>query len=408
MSVTARSIGTTGRQPSVPRRDIAAVVGPGHSELARTGHQRLAGFDVVRSVALIGVVLMNYHAYLNDPPDVPSFAERVFDPQRGVFATRFAATFVMVAGVGVVLFTNRSRLSGDPSAVAEDRWRLIRRGMVLLSFGYVLDWIWAGTILFFYGAFFIVAAGLFTVRTAWLAVVGVGSTFGAWGVQVWARQRRLDGFDTTWLLGSGRASALASSMRSPRDAALDVVIHGTHPLMPWLAFFCGGTIIGRLVPVLDRWRRRIVLAGMAMVVVGYGAATMLRIRSAEMSGDVGEHLRALARTDPWGRQPLFVVTTLGSSLVAVVGIAWLADRFASHTVVDVLRRAGQMTLSLYVLHVLVFRAVVDVAGWVRPTGLDTAVVFTAGVWVVLIVAGAGWHRRRGSGPLEVLYRRFGG
>lgn len=350
---------------------------------------------------------MNYHAYLNDPPETPSFAERVFDPQRGVFATRFAATFVMVAGVGVVLFTNRSRSSGDAMAVSADRWRLIRRGVFLLAFGYMLDWIWAGTILFFYGAFFVVAAGLITVPTARLAWLGVGSTLGAWCVQLWARQRRLDGFDTKWLLSGGRASGISSSMRSPRDAALDVIIHGTHPLLPWLGFFCAGMIIGRLVPVLAQWRRRIVLIGASMVVVGYGAATLLRMEATRISGDLGEHMRALSRTDPWSRQPLFVVTTLGSSMVAVVGVAWFADRFASRSIVDLLRRSGQMTLSLYVLHVLLFRAVVDGVGWIRPTGLDTALMFTGVVWVSLIAVGASWHRRWGSGPLEIVYRRFG-
>ena len=36
-----------------------------------------------------------------------------------------------------------------------------------------------------------------------------------------------------------------------------------------------------------------------------------------------------------------------------------------------------MSLTLYVAHALVFNLVVDWSGWVRPTGLDTALMFAA-------------------------------
>lgn len=370
---------------------------------------RLPGFDVVRAVALIGVVVMNYHGYLNggSGPD-PSWAERVFDPFMGVLSTRFAATFVTIAGVGTVLLTNRSRLSGDRGARSDDRWKLVRRGVLLLGYGYVLDWIWQGTILFYYGALFMIAALLFTLRIRWLVVIGSLSAAAGWAVQAWILQRELDGSDPWWLERGGRWSYDSASMRSPRELVLDVFVHGTHPLFPWLAFFCCGMVIGRLVPHLRTWRRPLLLTGTAMVALGYAAATALRIATEDATGDLGAHLAALARTDPFSRQPLYVVTTVGSSVVAVLGIAWLADRFAGSATVDLLRRAGQLTLSLYTLHVLVFRGMVDTLGWVRPTGLDTALTFAVAFWAFAIALGAWWHRYVGMGPLERCYRRFGG
>ena len=89
---------------------------------------RLVGPDVVRAVALIGVVVMNYHGYLNGASavagDGASFAQRLFDPWEGVLSTRFAATFVLVAGVGVTLLTNRSRLARDEAAISANRLRM--------------------------------------------------------------------------------------------------------------------------------------------------------------------------------------------------------------------------------------------------------------------------------------------
>ena len=55
-----------------------------------------------------------------------------------------------------------------------------------------------------------------------------------------------------------------------------------------------------------------------------------------------------------------------------------------------------------------FNLVVDWLGWVRPTGLDTALVVAAAYWIVAIAAASWWHRRFGIGPAEWLYRRLGG
>src|SRR3954469_12111532 len=95
-----------------------------HSPAGRTsaGTPRVIGLDVTRAVALIGVVVMNYHGYLNGPSGGTaaypgaSFARRLFDPWQGVLSTRFASTFVLVAGIGVTLMTDRARLSRDPVA----------------------------------------------------------------------------------------------------------------------------------------------------------------------------------------------------------------------------------------------------------------------------------------------------
>ena len=359
---------------------------------------RLVGIDVVRAVALIGVVVMNYHGYLNAGSGTDTFFGRLFHPWVGVLSTRFAATFVTVAGIGIVLLTNRARLSGDRQAVSDARWRLIRRGSLLYGFGYVLDWIWPGTILFYYGAFFVVGAFIFRLRIRWLLVIGASSAIAAAGIQWWSFERDLDGRPVTWLFASGP--------RSPRGLLLDTFINGTHPLLPWLAFLCCGMVIGRLLPEIVRWRRTLIGLGAAMLAGGYALSSALT-RLADRGTVEDQRWGVLGRTDPFNRGLLYTVVTLGSSIIAVVVISWLAERSPTSAVVDLLRRAGQMTLTLYVLHVLVFNEVVNRRGWVTPTGLDTALVFAAVFWVVAIFAGAWWHRYVGMGPLERVYRRYG-
>ena len=84
---------------------------------------------------------MNFHGYLIIAADESSpsaqvgngWAADLFDPWSGPLSTRFAATFVLVAGVGVTLLTRSS--IGDPATVTTMRWRLVRRGVLLYVVG---------------------------------------------------------------------------------------------------------------------------------------------------------------------------------------------------------------------------------------------------------------------------------
>lgn len=358
----------------------------------RTGAPREIGLDVTRAVALVGVVLMNYHGYLNlgDDGADRSWAERLFHPWNGPLATRFAATFVLVAGVGVSLLTQRSRASGERAASSDDRWRLVRRGFLLFWSGFVLNWIWPGTILYFYGAYFMIAAALFTLRDRWVAIVGAGAAVAAAGISWWELERRLDGFGTDWL---------HPEPDSPRNLLLRTFVDYTHPVLPWLAFVCAGMLLGRHRELLARRRWALVAGGLAVVTV-----TAL-VASLTPGSGRWDHLTSL---NPFDRGLLYTASVLGSAVVALGIVSWAAERWHANALVVALQRAGQLTLTLYVAHVLVFNLVVRQRGWVTPTGLDTALVLSLAFWVVAIAVAAWWHHRIGLGPLERLYRRFGG
>lgn len=356
-----------------------------------TGAARVIGLDVTRAIALVGVVIMNYHGYLNRGDDGPdrSWEERLFHPWNGPLATRFAATFVLVAGIGVTLLTQRSRALGDRAAVAEDRWRLVRRGFLLYWGGYVLNWIWPGTILFFYGAYFMVAAVLFTLRDRWVALVGVVAAVAAAGISWWELERNLDGSSTTWL---------HPEPDSPRNLVLRTFVSSTHPLLPWLAFLCAGMLIGRHLAQLARLRWPLVIGGVCAVLITTGLA-LLTPGSARWD--------RLTSVDPYERGLLYTASVLGSAVVVLGVVSWAAERWRATPVVVTLQRAGQLTLTIYVAHAFFFNLVVRQRGWVTATGLDTALLLSLAFWAVAIAAAAWWHHRIGQGPLEHVYRRFG-
>jgi uncharacterized protein len=356
---------------------------------------RVIDLDVTRAIALMGVALMNYHGYLitRGGPIGTSSINHVFDPWMGPLSTRFAATFVVIAGMGITLMTNRGRLSGDRVRRSADRWTLIRRGFLLYCFGFFLEWIWNGTILFFYGAYFIVGALLFLLRTRWLVLIGTVAAVGAAALQWWDFEAD---HDTRWLFEGWYTPR---PYRSPRRLVLDTFVNGTHPLLPWLAFVCAGMVIGRYLPLRPALRRLLAALGVMLVAGSYLARSVF--------ADTPLRARLLA-TDPFSRSLNYTVCALGSSIAAFCIIGWIANATKTNTVTRALAAAGRTTLTLYIAHVLVFNALVTRWHVISPAGLDVAMVFSGVFWLVAIIAAAWWQRQFGIGPAEWFYRRFGG
>ncbi len=350
---------------------------------------RLRGPDVVRAVALIGVVVMNYHGYLilrrESPPGPADWLDELFDPWDGPLSTRFAATFVLVAGVGITLLTRRA--TGDAGRVTEMRWRLARRGVLLYAVGLALDEIWPGTIIVYYGAMFVLAAAIFTWRSRWIVVTGIVAAVAGTALRTWRFDRDRDGHRTDWLTSPGQDSI--------RRYVFDVFVNGTHPLLPWFAFLCAGIVLGRLLTV-SWWRSAAAGGGLALLAGSWLVSVLAASELQEVATSV----------NPLDRSIVYVASALGTALLAYVVIDWLAERFASAT--DPLRCAGQLTLSIYLAHIVVFNLVVDWLGWVEPAGTGAAVLFAGAFWVAAIAAATWWQRRFGRGPAEYVYRAFGG
>jgi uncharacterized membrane protein YeiB len=381
-------------------RSAITTAPPGTTLHPRTARVRLVGPDVARAIALIGVVLMNYHGYLNTVDAFSSpgdgWVKRLFDPWTGPLSTRFAATFVLVAGVGVTLLTNRSRLSADRAAVSADRWKLLRRGLLLYAAGTVIDWVWSGTILPYYGAMFMLSALLFTLASRWLVVIGATAALGAAAVQWWGAVQLRDGRFPDWLFTPN-----TFVNRSPRGLLLDAFVNGTHPLLPWLAFLCAGMVLGRSIPRLRYLP--VALIGIAVTAASYAIVHWVE------PGEPDSPLRvAVLSTHPFDRALFYTLCTLGTSVAAFCLISAAAERISGSLPVRILQLAGQTSLSLYLGHIVFFNLVVGRFEWVRPTGLDTAVVLALGYWVLAITCAALWQYRFGIGPAEWFYRKFGG
>ncbi len=366
-----------------------------------TPSSRIESLDVTRAIALFGVVAMNYHAYLNGAqsmyPIHQSVWERMFNPLTGPLTTRFAATFVLIAGIGVSLFTQRARASNNHADIQHARIILLRRGTLLYFSGYFVQWIWPGTILFYYGAYFIIAAAVFAWSSKRLIALGGASITIAAGLSWWRASQLLDGNLTNWL---------SPSPHSPRNLLIRTFVDYTHPVFPWIAFFIAGIVLGRHIHRLSEIRLRLMFAAI-LIMLATHSANFLFTPSLRMSNR-DFVLAKLLSTQPLDRGILFSVGTLATAVVAVCLVSLVVERATHLALTQLLARAGRMTLSVYLLHVVFFNLVVHQLHWVGATGLDTALVLSLSFYVGALLLASGWNNYFGLGPAERVYRAFGG
>ena len=362
---------------------------------------RISSLDVTRAIALVGVVMMNYHAYLNKDkafyPPHPSFAERIFNPLSGILTTRFAATFVLIAGMSIALLVQSAMQSGNVELIRSAQMKLARRGLFLYALGAAVQWIWPGTILFYYGAYLLISAVICTWSNRLLVAVSVASIAVSTGLSAWRGYQFFEGNFTQWL---------SPAPNTPRNLLIRTFVDYTHPVFPWITFICAGIILGRSLERLTQFRTHIMLWSGVSLFVTFLIRTFAMPDSITAQSDYV--LQRALSTNNHDHSVLHVTSTLAVALLVFCCISFITDSRVNSRAVTFLARTGQMTLSIYLAHVLVFNLVVNWLNWVRPTGLDTALVLSLAFYVVAVPASSLYFRRFGIGPCERVYRAFGG
>jgi len=268
---------------------------------------------------------------------------------------------------------------------------------LLYFLGYFVQWIWPGTILFYYGAYFIIAAAVFAWSTKRLIALGGASIIIAAGLSWWRASQLLDGNLTNWL---------SPSPNSPRNLLIRTFVDYTHPVFPWIAFFIVGILLGRHIHRLPEIRLRLMFVAI-LIMLATHAANFLFTPSSQIS-DRDFVLAKLLSTQPLNRGMLFSLGTLATAVVALCLVSFIVERAPRLALTQLLARAGRMTLSVYLLHVVFFNLLVHQLHWVGDTGLDTALVLSLSFYVVALLLASGWNKHFGLGPAERVYRAFGG
>lgn len=383
--------------------------GPGTKRV--TGKRRLVGIDAARGLALIGMVSIHI---------LPAWDPETFAPtaQWTLFAGRSAALFALLAGVSLA-FTSGGRTAHTGRAMTATRAGILVRALLITGLGLAINPLIPGTtveeipavnILIYYGAFFVLAIPFLRLSAKALFVwAGVFAVAGPVLMHL-LRERLPVAVD----LNPGFADLAAD----PAASIAQLLLTGTYPALPYLAYLLAGLGLGRLNLAALHVQVGLLLVGLGLAVVAWlaywvlilqaGGYDQLMTSTPALTEDGIDDIIVfgpdpvlptttwwwLAIAGPHTNTPLALAMGLGSG-AAVLGCFLLLTRRFGGWVLP-LSAMGTMTLTLYSAHLLALSAEVH---YDRPY-----LWFFLQIGVAALFATA-WHRALGQGPLERVVAR---
>ena len=325
-----------------------------------TKKQRLIGVDVARGIALIGMMAIHI---------LPEWDEN-FEPTLSwtIFSGASAGLFALLAGISLT-FTAGGMQPLTGRALTAAKASLAVRALIILAIGLVIAALNppAAIILAYYGTLFLMAIPLLGQGFRVLASAAVG--FAVLGPFLMQAVRddfpSLGGLDPTF----------ASLFTEPAATLSALLVDGSYPAIPWMAYICAGLALGRLDLGSHTVQVRIALGGFGLAVstwlvsellLGpFGGRTSLLEATPWLGSDGIRDVQIwgpdptlptttwwwLAILSPYSSTPLELLNTIGIAAVVLGAMLILANR--SPAPLMPLAAMGGMTLTLYSAHLIV-------------------------------------------------------
>jgi uncharacterized membrane protein len=255
---------------------------------------RIIGYDLARALALFGMVVVNFKIIMGAADNGPPWLVDL----TGLLEGRAAATFVLLAGIGISLLSGKARRSKAPKATVPIRNTLLKRAFFLFVVGLLYTPVWPADILHFYGVYIAVAALLLTssIRKlsilSFLLMVGFVVMFFAFNYEQEWNWKTLE-YAGFW---------------TPLGMIRNLFFNGFHPTIPWLSFLLIGMIIGRFDMNNLVVRRRVFWAGLVTALAAEITSWLLiHSLSAGVSLADQEAIEAIFGTKPMPPMPLYIL-----------------------------------------------------------------------------------------------------
>ena len=356
--------------------------------------ERVVGFDVARALAILGMVVVHFSLVMAADRSSPGWLSAALSFLDG----RPAATFVILAGVGVTLMSRRAVLSGDSRSIAGTRRVLVIRGVVLLALGFINLRIWPGDILRVYGVSLVVAAWLITASDRRLLLGALACAAGFVALFL------MFDFEKNW----DWATLSYRRLWTPMGLVRNLFYDGFRSIFPWTGFLFFGMWLGRLNLRDPAVNRRAFLAASA---TGLGAEVVswlcVYYFLAHPHGMDAETVKALFGTESMPALPLFLLAS-GGEAVAVIAFCVRLSREGHSRYWKPLAATGQMALTWYFAHIVLGLGAVVALGLENSQSLLMAAGCGVCFFAVAILVSWLWKLAFRHGPLEWIMRKFAG
>jgi uncharacterized protein len=354
--------------------------------------QRIIGLDVARALAVIGMIIVNFKVVFGAEGQswAKSFAS--------IFDGKAAATFVVLAGVGLALMTNSAIKHKDRHKLQIAKIRIAKKALFLFVLGLSYIAIWPADILHFYGIYMVIILMVLPFKERTILILG--STlifFYPMLVIFW-------NYETGWDF----ISLNYQDFWTFKGFIRNLFFNGFHPVMPWTAFMLFGYWFGKQDLHNDKFIKKTFLLStlifISIQILSYLSISFL----AEGNQEAALELTEILGTNPMPPLPFYMFNGISIAFAIISACILIARRFEDSIIIGALHKTGQLALTFYIAHVIIGMGIIELVApekmgnYTVEFSVSYALVFS----LLCIVFAVIWRKYKKSGPLEWIMRKL--
>jgi uncharacterized protein len=356
--------------------------------------KRIIGFDLARAYAIFGMFIVNFNFCFGSFQNKTALGRFL-----NLFIGNSSAIFVILAGMGVSLMTNRTGY--DNKQKSSFKKIILKRSWFLFALGLLLYNWWPGDILHFYGGYMHIAAFLLFVPKKYY----LWTAFAV--LLIFHLLLLVIPIETGWDFNTFKYA----DFWTPVGFLRNTIYNGWNSIFPWLAYFMLGMWLGRLDWQRPHTRKYLFLSGIVLFVLFQALRIVARY------GYFNEYWSSYIMSDYFPAYLPFMLITTGFALIAISICMWIGEKIPSHPIISSLAKTGKMTLSHYVFHltlgVLILAQLTNkrYSHYLEdeiPTAPEYILLYAIVFFALSVLFSVVWCKRFKNGPLETLMRKISG
>lgn len=356
---------------------------------------RIIGFDLARAYAIFGMFVVNFNTVFGSHTNHKGLSGFL-----NLFNGNSSTLFVMLAGMGVSLMTNRSDYTLEEkksikSIIAKRSWFLF-----VLGISFYL-W-WPADILHFYGGYMHIASLVIFFPKKYFLYAAAAA------IVVFHLLFAIIPYDTGWNF----ETLMYKDFWTVEGFLRNTFFNGWNSIFPWIAYFFLGMYLGRL-----DWKenkttsQRILLIGF----IGYLITWVIQANATLITQN--KDLVFYLTADYLPPFIPFMLSNASFGLILIGIFTLIGNSIGDVKIVKILVSTGQMTLTHYVAHlVLGLFLLATITGktlsydLLKQTPTNPIVILAFAIIYFLFSCAFSyyWARKYKNGPLEMFMRKISG
>ena len=353
---------------------------------------RILGFDLARAYAIFGMFIVNFNTVFGSHTNHFGLSGLL-----NLFNGNSSTLFVMLAGMGVALMSNRNDYTPEErknikSIIAKRSWFLFVLGVAFYLW-------WPADILHFYGGYMHIAVPLIFFPKKYFLYAAAAA------IIIFHLLLTIIPYDTGWNF----ETFMYNDFWTLKGFVRNTFYNGWNSIFPWIAYFLLGMYLGRLDWKDNKTPKRVLLTGTAVYLITF------LIQSFATSMTQNKDLVFYLTADYLPPFVPFMLGTASFGLILISIFIFIGNKVGETKIAKILASTGQMTLTHYIAHLVLGLLILSIITGKTlsydllkaiPTNPIIILTFAMIYFLFSCTFSYLWTRKYKNGPLEMLMRKI--